>query len=123
MLVDGPAIARRIGEAVEAARHSVWLTVAFYSDDFLFPDGRGPLFEVLNRAVARGRMFGGSAEQRELLARRGSRFKIRWDRAATVFCQHQKGWVIDAGRPSETAFVGGLTSPSWRCSGMTSTWR
>ena len=141
MLVDGPAIARRIGEATEEARHSVWLTVAFYSDDFLFPDGRGPLFDVLDRAVARGldvrlliwrpnaetrpshRMFGGSAEQRELLARRGSRFKIRWDRAATVFCQHQKGWVIDAGRPSETAFVGGLTSPSWRCSGMTSTWR
>jgi phosphatidylserine/phosphatidylglycerophosphate/cardiolipin synthase-like enzyme len=25
-----------------------------------------------------------------------------------VFCQHQKSWVIDAGRPSETAFVGGL---------------
>ena len=54
------------------------------------------------------RMFGGSAEQRALLARRGSRFKIRWDRAATVFCQHQKSWVIDAGQPSETAFVGGL---------------
>ena len=81
---------------------------------------------MLDRAVARGldvrlliwrpnpeaqpsrRMFGGSAEQRALLARRGSRFKIRWDRAATVFCQHQKSWVIDAGQPSETAFVGGL---------------
>jgi phosphatidylserine/phosphatidylglycerophosphate/cardiolipin synthase-like enzyme len=126
MLVDGPAIAGRIGEAIEKARHSVWLTVAFYSDDFFFPDGRGPLFDVLDRAVARGldvrlliwrpnaetrpshRIFGGSAEQRELLARRGSRFKIRWDRAATVFCQHQKSWMIDAGRPSETAFVGGL---------------
>ena len=122
----GQQIARRIGEAIEEARHSVWLTVAFYSDDFLFPDGRGPLFDVLDRAVARGldvrlliwrpnpetrpspRMFGGSAEQRALLASRGSRFKIRWDRAATVFCQHQKSWVIDAGRPSETAFVGGL---------------
>src|SRR5882757_1107704 len=130
MLVDGPAIARRIGEAIEEARHSVWLTVAFYSDDFLFPDGRGPLFDVLDRAVARGldvrlliwrpnaetrpspRMFGGSAEQRALLARRGSRFKIRWDRAATVFCQHQKSWVIDAGQPSETSFVGGLNLTS-----------
>ncbi len=126
MLVDGPAIARRIGDAIEEARHSVWLTVAFYSDDFLFPDGRGPLFDVLDRAVARGldvrlliwrpnvetrpshRMFGGSIEQRELLVRRGSRFKIRWDRAATFFCQHQKSWVMDAGQPSETAFVGGL---------------
>src|SRR5258707_11156313 len=126
MLVDGPAIARRIGEAIEEARHSVWLTVAFYSDDFLFPDGRGPLFDVLDRAVARGldvrlliwrpnpetapshRMFGGTPEQRALLARRGSRLKIRWDRAANVCCQHQKSWVIDAGQPSETSFVGGL---------------
>ena len=54
VLVDGPEIAGRIGEAVEQACHSVWLTVAFYSDDFLFPDGRGPLFDVLDRAVARG---------------------------------------------------------------------
>ena len=116
---------RRIGEAIDGARHSVWLTVAFYSADFLLPDGRGPLFDVLDRAVARGldvrllvwrpnpetapsrRMFGGSAEQRDLLARRRARFKIRWDRAGTVFCQHQKSWVIDAGQPSETSFVGG----------------
>ena len=87
---------------------------------------------MLDRAVARGvdvrlliwrpnaetrpspRMFGGSAEQHALLARRGSRFKIRWDRAATVFCQHQKSWVIDAGQPSETAFVGGLNLTSRR---------
>ena len=125
-LVDGEETMRRIGEATEGARRSVWLTVAFYSDDFLFPDGRGPLFDVLDRAVARGldvrllvwrpnaetapspRLFGGTAEQRALLARRGSRFKIRWDRAATVFCQHQKSWVIDAGQPSETSFLGGL---------------
>jgi cardiolipin synthase len=85
---------------------------------------------VLDRAVARGvdvrlliwrpnpetapspRMFGGSPEHRALLARRGSRFKVRWDRAATVFCQHQKSWVIDAGQPSETSFVGGLNLTS-----------
>jgi cardiolipin synthase A/B len=125
-LVDGEPIARRIGETVEKARHSVWLTVAFYSDDFRFPDGLGPLFDVLDRAVARGldvrllvwrpnaetrpshRLFGGTAADRALLAKRGSRFRIRWDRAAAVFCQHQKSWVIDAGQPSETAFVGGL---------------
>jgi phosphatidylserine/phosphatidylglycerophosphate/cardiolipin synthase-like enzyme len=130
MLVDGEAIARRIGEAIQKAHHSVWLTVAFYSDDFRFPDGLGPLFDVLDRAVARGldvrlliwrpnpetrpshRMFGGTAADRALLARRGSRFRIRWDRAATVFCQHQKSWVIDAGQPSETAFVGGLNLTS-----------
>ena len=128
--IDGPQIMRRIGEAIANARHSVWLTVAFYSDDFLLPDGQGPLFDVLDRAVARGvdvrllvwrpnpetapspRMFGGSPEQRALLATRGSRFKIRWDRAATVFCQHQKSWVIDAGRPTETSFVGGLNLTS-----------
>ena len=129
-LVDGEETMRRIGEAIEGARHGVWLTVAFYSDDFLLPDGRGPLFDVLDRAVARGvdvrllvwrpnpetapspRMFGGSPEQRALLARRGARFKIRWDRAGTVFCQHQKSWVIDAGQPSETSFVGGLNLTS-----------
>lgn len=128
--IDGPQIMRRIGEAIANARHSIWLTVAFYSDDFLLPDGQEPLFDVLDRAVARGvdvrlliwrpnpetapspRMFGGSPEQRALLAKRGSRLKIRWDRAATVFCQHQKSWVIDAGQPSETSFVGGLNLTS-----------
>ncbi len=130
VFIDGPQIMRRIGEAIANARHSVWLTVAFYSDDFLVPDGQEPLFDILDRAVARGvdvrlliwrpnpetapspRMFGGSPEQRALLAKRGSRFKIRWDRAATVFCQHQKSWVIDAGQPSETSFVGGLNLTS-----------
>jgi phosphatidylserine/phosphatidylglycerophosphate/cardiolipin synthase-like enzyme len=128
--IDGQQIMRRIGEAIAGARHSIWLTVAFYSDDFLLPDGQEPLFDVLDRAVARGvdvrlliwrpnpetapspRLFGGSPEQRALLGRRGSRFKIRWDRAATVFCQHQKSWVIDAGQPSETSFVGGLNLTS-----------
>jgi phosphatidylserine/phosphatidylglycerophosphate/cardiolipin synthase-like enzyme len=128
--IDGPQIMRRIGQAIAEARHSVWLTVAFYSDDFLLPDGQEPLFDVLDRAVARGvdvrlliwrpnpeaapspRIFGGSTEQRALLARRGSRLKMRWDRAATVFCQHQKSWVIDAGHPSETSFVGGLNLTS-----------
>lgn len=129
-LIDGEAIARRLGEAVEAARHSVWLTVAFCSDDFCFPDGRGLLFDVLDRAAGRGvdvrllvwrpnpeypaghRVFGGSPEQRDLLARRGARYKIRWDRAAAACCQHQKSWVIDAGQPTETAFVGGMNLTS-----------
>jgi len=130
VFIDGPQIMRRIGEAIAEARHSVWLTVAFYSDDFLLPGDREPLFDVLERAVARGvdvrllawrpnpetapspRIFGGSAEQRALLEKRGSRLKIRWDRAATVYCQHQKSWVIDAGQPSETSFVGGLNLTS-----------
>jgi hypothetical protein len=44
---------RRIGEAIGAARHSVWLTVAFYAEDFCFP-GAGRLFDVLDDAVGRG---------------------------------------------------------------------
>jgi phosphatidylserine/phosphatidylglycerophosphate/cardiolipin synthase-like enzyme len=129
-LIDGEAIAQRLGEAVETARHSVWLTVAFCSDDFLFPDGRGPLFDVLDRAAARGidvrllvwrpnpefgaghRVFGGTLEQRAWLAKRRARFKIRWDRAAGRYCQHQKSWMIDAGHPAETAFVGGMNLTS-----------
>lgn len=125
-LVDGVPAFRRIGEAIEAARHSVWLTVTFYADDFNFPDRQGSLFDVLDRAVARGldvralfwrpnrasssygRTFPGAEPDRELLRRRGSRFRIRWDRAPAAFCQHQKSWIIDAGRPSETAFVGGI---------------
>ena len=124
-LVRGASAFQRIGEAVDAARHSVWLTVAFYADDFSFPDGRGSLFDVLDRAVDRGvdvralfwrhspetshygRIFGGTGAEREMLRARGSRVRIRWDRAVVPFCQHQKSWLIDAGTPSETAFVGG----------------
>jgi cardiolipin synthase len=125
-LVDGVPTFRRIGEAVDAARHSIWLTVTFYADDFSFPDGRGTLFDALDRAVARGvdvrllfwrpnpesshygRNFPGSPAEREMLHRRGARFRIRWDRAASVYCHHQKSWLIDAGHSSETAFVGGI---------------
>jgi phosphatidylserine/phosphatidylglycerophosphate/cardiolipin synthase-like enzyme len=125
-LVDGIPAFERIGEAVEAARHSVWLTATFFAPDFRFPRGRGSLFDALDRAVARGvdvralfwrpnpessgygRTFPGSAADRDMLRGRGSRIRIRWDRAAAAFCQHQKSWLIDAGWPSETAFVGGI---------------
>jgi phosphatidylserine/phosphatidylglycerophosphate/cardiolipin synthase-like enzyme len=125
-LVDGVPAFRRIAEAIAGARHSIWLTVAFYAPDFLFPDGEGSLFDVLDRAVARGldvrvifwrpkpessrygRTFPGSQTDRDLLRARGSIFKIRWDRAHAAFCQHQKSWLIDAGTPSETAFIGGI---------------
>jgi phosphatidylserine/phosphatidylglycerophosphate/cardiolipin synthase-like enzyme len=125
-LIGGTAAFRRIAEAVDASRHSVWLTVAFYDEDLRFPDGRGALLDLLNRAVARGvdvrvlcwrhspetsaygRTFWGTAAERDMLRVRNSRVRIRWDRAAVPFCQHQKSWVIDAGMPSETAFVGGI---------------
>jgi phosphatidylserine/phosphatidylglycerophosphate/cardiolipin synthase-like enzyme len=125
-LIGGTTAFRRIGEAVDTARHSVWLTVAFYDEDLRFPDGRGALFDLLDRAVARGvdvralfwrhspetstygRTFWGTAAERDRLRARSSRVRIRWDRAAVPFCQHQKSWMIDAGMPSETAFVGGI---------------
>lgn len=125
-LVDGVPAFRRIAEAVTAARHSVWLTVAFYAPDFQMPDGGGSLFDVLDCAVERGLdvrvifwrpnqesisyggVFRGAPEDRKVLDARGSRFRIRWDRARGAYCQHQKSWLIDAGQPSETAFVGGI---------------
>ena len=125
-LVDGVPAFRRIGEAIDHAQHSIWLTVAFYTEDFSFPDGRGSLFDVLGHAASRGldvrvlfwrpnaessgygRAFPGTATERALLRARASRFSIRWDRAHAGFVQHQKSWMIDAGQPSETAFVGGI---------------
>jgi phosphatidylserine/phosphatidylglycerophosphate/cardiolipin synthase-like enzyme len=126
-LVDGEPAFRRICEAVESAQHSVWVTVAFYRPAFQMPDGRGSLFDVLDRAVDRGidvrvifwrhlgleqiqpgTHFSGTADERAMLAARGSRFLARWDRARGTYCQHQKSWLIDAGRDSEVAFVGGI---------------
>jgi phosphatidylserine/phosphatidylglycerophosphate/cardiolipin synthase-like enzyme len=125
-LVDGIPAFRRIGEAVEAARHSVWVTVTFFADDFQMPEERGSFFDLLDRAAARGldvrvifwrpnpessgygRTFTGTVEDRAKLRARGSRFRVRWDRAPAAFCQHQKSWLVDAGQPTESAFVGGM---------------
>ena len=125
-LVDGVPTFRRIAEAIDGARHAVWLTVAFFSPDFCFPDGRGSLFDILDRVVERGldvriifwrpnpessgfgRTFPGSQADRDMLQARGSRFRIRWDRAPGAYCQHQKSWILDPGRRSETSFVGGI---------------
>ncbi len=126
-LVDGEPAFRRICAAIEAARRSVWATIAFITPDFRMPDGRGDLFDVLDRAVARGldvrvvfwrpnpetrqfepRTFWGSPDHRRALAERGSRFRIRWDRAHGIYCQHQKSWIIDAGETTEVAFIGGI---------------
>ena len=125
-LIDGLPAFRRIGGAIEEARHSVWLTVAFYAPDFRIPGDRGSLFDVLDRAVDRGldvrvifwrpnpesssfgRTFPGSPANRDLLRSRGSRFRARWDRAHGSYLQHQKSWLVDAGESSEVAFVGGI---------------
>jgi cardiolipin synthase len=132
-LINAAAAFGRIGEAIDAARHSIWLSVTFYADDFRFPDGRS-LFDALDQAVGRGvdvrvlfwrhnpessaygRTFWGTVAEREMLRTRQSRVRIRWDRAAAAFAQHQKCWLIDAGRASETSFVGGinLTAQAFR---------
>jgi len=126
-LIDGEPAFRRICEAVEAARHSVWVAVTFLWPGFEMPDRRGSFFKLLDDAVRRGldvrvifwrvgpetewappNTFSGSRAQRDMLRARGSRFRARWDRAHSGFCQHQKSWLVDAGHPTETAFVGGI---------------
>lgn len=133
-LIDGEAAFTRICEAIEAARHSVWVTIAYLQPDFVMPGGRGTLFDILDKAKARGidvrvifwrtdgavgTHFFGTEEEREELARRGSKFLARWDRAHKTYCRHQKSWLIDAGRDGETAFVGGinLNPESLTCTG------
>jgi cardiolipin synthase len=126
-LVDGVPAFSRICEAVESARHSVWLTVAFLTPDFEMPGGRGSLFDVLDRAEQRGvdvrvifwrhtlldkmspdAHFPGNEAQRQVLADRKTRILMRWDQAHGRYCQHQKSWIVDAGHPGEVAFVGGI---------------
>jgi phosphatidylserine/phosphatidylglycerophosphate/cardiolipin synthase-like enzyme len=125
-LVDGEPAFRRIGEAVGAARRSVWVTVAFVERDCELPDGQGTLFDVLDRAAARGldvralfwrepelapapgwHHFRGSEEERAWLRARGARFRARWDHLPR-YCHHQKSWLVDAGEAGEVAFVGGI---------------
>jgi phosphatidylserine/phosphatidylglycerophosphate/cardiolipin synthase-like enzyme len=124
-LIDGEPAFRRICEAVEAARKRVWLTVAFVEADCPMPDGRGSVFDVLDRAAARGvdvrvlfwddpavdvaecTIFPAHAASHAYLSERGSRLRARWDRVAE-HCHHQKSWVVDAGEAGETAFVGGI---------------
>jgi phosphatidylserine/phosphatidylglycerophosphate/cardiolipin synthase-like enzyme len=126
-LVDGEPAFRRICEAVESAKSSAWVTVAFITQDVQMPDGRGSFFDVLDRAVERGidvralfwrfepygssriirDTFWGDEQEREFLRKRGSRFLARWDHNPG-YCHHQKSWLIDSGQPGETAFVGGI---------------
>ena len=125
--MDGEPAFLAIGDAVEAAKHAVWVTIAFHQDDFEMPGGRGSLFDVLDAATARGLdvrvlfwrspeqeeemagvHFPGTDAQRTMLAQRGSRFRARWDRLPKGLCHHQKSWLIDVGQADEIAFVGGI---------------
>ena len=126
-LIDGEPAFRRICEAVEAARRRVWVTIAFVDHDAQLPDGRGTVFDVLDRAAARGldvrvlfwrepelasllpdsEHFAGTDAERKWLRERGARFRARWDHLPH-YCHHQKSWVLDAGEAGELAFVGGI---------------
>ncbi|MGH0034533.1 MAG: phospholipase D-like domain-containing protein [Myxococcota bacterium] len=123
-LVDGEPAFRRICDAVESARHSVWVTVAFLEEDVQMPGDRGSLFDVLDAARERGldvrvlfwrssgvephTHFPGTEAQRAALSARGSRFSARWDALPGDECHHQKSWLVDAGHEGEVAFVGGI---------------
>ena len=129
-LVDGGPAYRRICRAVEAARCSVWVTVAFIDRDIRLPGGDGSFFDLLDRAAARGldaralfwrepllaplasdpvwRHFEGNDADRAFLEQRRARFAARWDHLPRTYCHHQKSWVIDAGEDGEVAFVGGI---------------
>jgi phosphatidylserine/phosphatidylglycerophosphate/cardiolipin synthase-like enzyme len=126
-LVDGEPALGRIADAVEAARRSVWVTVAFIERTAELPGGRGTVFDLLDRAAARGvdvrvlfwhepeldtilpgsHHFPARAAERAWLAARAARLLARWDHVPR-FCHHQKSWIVDAGTPGEVAFVGGI---------------
>jgi cardiolipin synthase A/B len=127
LLIDGEPAFRRVCQAIETARHSVFVTVTFMWSAFRMPDGRGTTLEVLKRAAKRGldvrvifwrpdnetaslrrNAFWGAPEHFELLEQLQPQVSIRWDRAQPGFCQHQKTWLIDAGEAGQTAFFGGL---------------
>ncbi len=126
-LIDGEPAFRRICEVIDAARHSVWVTVAFMWESFEMPDGRGTALDVLGRAADRGldirlicwrpdretecfrtNAFWGSERHFQRLQACADGVQIRWDRAQPGFCQHQKSWLVDAGQETEIAFVGGI---------------
>jgi cardiolipin synthase len=125
--IDGAPAFRRICEAIELAEASVWATVTFMWPSFRMPDGRGTALDVLERAARRGvdvrvifwrpdgetagwrrNAFWGSPDHLLLLSQRAPGISVRWDRAHPGYCQHQKTWLIDAGRDEGTSFVGGI---------------
>lgn len=124
--VDGVSAFGRIARAVDAAQESVYVTVAWIHNDFVWPDGRS-FFDVLDAAAARGvdiralfwrpdpslsidhsTCFPGTDKNREFLHSRDSRIGIRWDPGGEAVAHHQKSWIIDPGTPHASAFVGGM---------------
>lgn len=112
-MIGGAETFARIAEAVDAARERVWVTVAFYADDFRLPDGRG-FFDLLEGAAARGvdvrAVFwrpnaesAGYGRAYPVDAPERPGVKRRWDRGVGPYIHHQKSWMID-----DAGFVGGI---------------
>jgi len=126
-LVDGGVAFDRIAAAVESAKFSVWVCVAFLEVGARFPGGRGTFLDLMDGAARRGLdvrvlfwhpegtptgedaddVFPGDESAADLLAGRGTGWQARWDSAGRQ-CQHQKVWLVDAGTSDEVVFVGGI---------------
>ena len=126
-LVDGGVAFDRIAAAVESAKSSVWVCVAFLEVGARFPGGRGTFLDLMDGAARRGLdvrvlfwhpdesfagedaddVFPADEAAADLLADRGTGWQARWDSAGRQ-CQHQKVWLVDAGTSDEVVFVGGI---------------
>jgi cardiolipin synthase A/B len=125
--IDGEPAFRRLGAVIETAEQSVWAAVTFMWPSFRMPDSSDTALDVLERAARRGidvriifwrpdelmtrhrqNAFWGSPVHFELLAKHYPNLNIRWDRAHSGYCQHQKIWLVDVYDTAATAFVGGI---------------
>lgn len=123
-LIDGHPAFSRICEAVECAKESLWVTVAFLDIDVQMPGNRGTFFNVLEQAAVRGVdvrvLFWRLPEwdQDNHLHRTGSQgewfdaqdfsFKAKWDWLPKMYCHHQKSWLVDGASSNPIAFIGGI---------------
>tara|TARA_B100000686_G_scaffold317082_1_gene365538 strand:- start:3602 stop:4945 length:1344 start_codon:yes stop_codon:yes gene_type:complete len=124
-LIDGGIAFNQIASTIESATSSIWVCVAFLEPEATFPGGRGTFFDLLDSAAIRGLdvraliwhpegplveaedTLCADAATSEMLSKRETLWQARWD-SVGINCQHQKVWIIDAGTPTETAFVGGI---------------
>lgn len=106
--------------AIDAAQVSIWMTISFANRAFRLPDG-GTLWAAFRRASDRGAQVRLLAwenpdffTQRNLFSGANRPpLDPRWqvvDHASpdATHCHHEKVWIIDAGAPTEHAFVAGV---------------
>lgn len=106
--------------AFDGARRRIWMTLSFVNRAFVLPSGRA-LWAQLRAAADRGvevRLLAwqnpGFFAPRNLFAGPNlpaldPRWQVRWDPSPTpAHCHHEKIWIVDAGEPTEHAFVAGV---------------